>query len=253
MTPAQSRWLLLAVASTLGCTPNAAGMGTGSGANVGDGGESEGVDGADAGANDTGPGGSGGPSGSDDDGAGSDGAPDNDTAGAECNGEVFELMWAADAAVEPPMQLDVASAAEGQPSVAKSEIAEAGQITFEVEIPCAGDYGIYGLLWDVYPADLGGADSFHIGVGGAQEFVWRYGCQTVDEEYSLSWQALQRLEGEPCDVTPIVVEFPAPGTYAISLRNREEGSGPVAAGISALLVTSDLAADPYDAYEPYPQ
>ncbi len=229
---------------------------------VGEDADSDGVDDPAPGANDGAPsdepdstGGSGGA----DDGAGSDDGAGDGTQGdpaddLECPAEVFELLWVDQATVEPPMHLSEASTAQGKPAMASSEIEGAGTVRFEIEIPCAGDYRVFGLVWDVYPGvrDTEDADSFHVGVGGADEFVWRYGCQTGDEEYAMSWQSLQTLDGDACGSTALTVHFAAAGTYAISVRNIEAGSDPVVAGISALLVTSDLDADAYDAYEPYP-
>jgi len=225
-----------------------------SGGPSGDAGEDESGDAADSGSADDDSGD--GDDASDDGASGDDGDDDgagDDSGAAQCPAEVFELLWAEDASIEAPMVYGVASSAVGDPSVALSDIVGLGRVTFEVEIPCAGEYQVYGLVWDLNPGAWADpdADSFNVGLGGPDELIWRYGCQTSGLEHALSWQSLEQLDGQPCDVTSISVEFPEPGTYELSFRNREAGIGNAVAGIAALLIASDAGADPYAAYAPY--
>jgi hypothetical protein len=196
---------------------------------------------------------------SDDDGSGETGGDVDDDGGAAETGGVetcerggIDVLWATDAQLASPMMLVEASEAADAPHVAVSSEPEEGVITFALDLPCAGDYYVWGLVWDFMPGAWPNpdADSFYVDVGGP-EMVWRYGCQTALVAGGLSWQPLERLDGQPCATTPIVLQAPAAGTYGFALRNREAGYDSAVAGIAAIAVSSDPAADPYTAYSPY--
>jgi hypothetical protein len=214
---------------------------------------------------------------------GDDSAPDPDTSGAEvgesgadagsfegsgsgdtgssvdggaepmCPIDVLELHWAEDGALEPPMELAVASAASGSPKVAISAQSEVGAVSFELDVPCAGQYTVFGLVWDVFPGAWGDPDpdSFYVGTGGGPELVWRYGCQTVGEIAALSWQSLEQLTAQPCGAAPVVLDVAEPGPVTLRFRNREAGAGSEVAGIAAIVIASDPLADPHELYSPY--
>jgi hypothetical protein len=184
-----------------------------------------------------------------------DGGPgDGDDAGSsggssvQCPAELFTLVWIDDAQLESPMNLATVTGAATEPNIGVSTVADAGKATFSLTLPCAGEYFVWGLVWDYLPGPWldPDPDSFHVGTG-ADEFVWRYGCKTTE---AFSWQPLERLQSQPCTVQPIALVAPAPGTYALTLRNREAGVGSMVAGIAALAVSTDPDADPYLLYAP---
>jgi hypothetical protein len=189
----------------------------------------------------------------DESGSGTDGGepPPQDV----CPETFTDLLWAQDATIAAPMQLVPATQAEGQPVVAVSPTLEQGTVQFQLDLPCAGDYYLHGLMWDYSPGAWAVADpdSLYVSTGGPSEFVWRYGCQTGGASDALTWQSLEQLDAQPCSTTPIVLTAPSAGVYAFTLRNREAGQGgSVVAGIGAVVVTMDPALDPYDEYDPYP-
>jgi hypothetical protein len=186
---------------------------------------------------------------------GSDGAGDDEGESGgveECELGELDVLWAGDAELASPMTLVEATSANDSPTVAVSSEPEDGEIAFELDLPCAGDYYVWGLMWDFVPGAWPNpdADSFYVDVGGP-EFVWRYGCQTIGEGGGLSWQPLERLDDQPCATTPIVLQAPAAGTYMFKLRNREAGYESAVAGIAAIAIGTDPAADPYAVYSPY--
>lgn len=196
----------------------------------------------------------------DDDGGAADDGDAGETGGTgdgvdvdvDCVAGFVDLLWAADAELTTPMSLGEASEAIDAPLVALSAIADEGEVTFELDLPCAGDYYVFGLMWDHAAGAWADpdADSFYVDVAGP-EFVWRYGCQTAAAIGGLSWQPLERLDGQPCEATPIVLQATAPGVYPMTLRNREAGSGSAVAGVAAIVITTDPTLDPYGEYTPY--
>ncbi len=168
-----------------------------------------------------------------------------------CPVPVFELVWAAAGELIPPMTL-VETDAEGNPEVAYSTITDSGALKLTLDFACPGEYALWGLVWDYMPGAHGGADpdSFYFDVGG-DESTWRYGCQTADEESGLSWQRIAALSAQPCNASYVALQVAEAGPVELTLRNREAGSGSVVAGIAAVVVSSDLAADPSALYEPY--
>lgn len=227
-------------------------------------GEPESVDSAaDSGADETGPATDGATTGgvddddrSDSSGAGpsaDDGASPTDDSGGEvtCPTEYASIHWVDDAEVTAPANLVKVSGVEGEPNIAISTVSDAGKVTFSLSLPCAGEYYVWGLVWDYYPGAWSAPDpdSFHVGTGG-DEFVWHYGCQTFGLFDALTWQSLQRLDAQPCAVQAITLEAPAAGDYVLAFRNRESGSGSVVAGIAAIVISTDPSTDPYALYAP---
>ena len=191
--------------------------------------------------------------GDDDDDDDDDGEDDGSTdPQPNCDEPIDLLVWAEDADVAPPMTFGYASEADGEPAVAYSSVAEEGTVTFELDVPCAGTYNAYGLVWDALPGAWSDpdADSLYFDVEGS-EVVWRYGCQTLGLLNALSWQPLAALQAQPCAANGVVFEVEQPGTYTLSFRNREEGSESMVAAIAALALSTDPDFDPYSLYTPY--
>lgn len=190
-----------------------------------------------------------------------DGAPsstgrddDSSSGGIEepaCPQDMLALFWANEATVGAPMQL-VPTDANMAPEAAASVVAESGTVTFDVEFACPGEYTIWGLVWDYAPGAYGtdDPDSFYVGVGGPEQ-TWRYGCQTGEVASGLSWQPLLALQAQPCEAAPLVLDVAEAGSVQLQFRNREEGGGNAVAGIAAIVVASDGAADPTELYAPY--
>ncbi|MBC8070583.1 MAG: hypothetical protein IAG13_19785, partial [Deltaproteobacteria bacterium] len=220
------------------------GRGDSSGAHgdIGSTGEAVGSDGADAADPDNGE--------SSD--ASATGASGSEGGGAPaCPQEVLSLLWAADAELGAPMEL-VPTDANLDPEIAASVVEDSGTVSFAIDFACPGEYSVWGLVWDYAPGGYANddPDSFFVGVGGA-EYTWRYGCQTGEQESGLSWQSLAALQVQPCDADALVIDVAAAGTVEIEFRNREAGYGSQVAGIGAIVVSSDAAADPYELYAPY--
>lgn len=179
-------------------------------------------------------------------------AGEADDGGADLCPESFqEIYWMADGDVNAPMALVPTDGAD-QPEAAISEVENSGEVTVTIDLPCAGQYSVWGLVWDYDPGAWASPDpdSFYVDLGGG-ESLWRYGCQTTEAESGLSWQKLSSLAAQPCDLDYVVVEAPAAGAYEIRFRNREAGDGNRVAGIAAIAVSLDLEADPAALYEPY--
>ena len=191
----------------------------------------------------------------DGDGDGDSGDGDGDSGeseGADCDEPFAEIWWAEDADLEAPMELIPASSAQGEPMFAKSEQQDEGIVAFNVDVPCAGEYYAWGLVWDLAPGAYGVADpdSFYVDAGGP-EVTWRYGCQTGGLSRAVSWQRVQSLVEQPCDVEEVVVSLDAPGEHAVAFRNREPGYESGVAAIGAVVISNDPDFDPYELYEPY--
>ncbi|HET6582462.1 MAG TPA: hypothetical protein VFG69_03420 [Nannocystaceae bacterium] len=177
---------------------------------------------------------------------------DDDDAAPMCPVDVLEIVWADAAQVADPMQLLIAEDAMEDPEVAVSPVAEEGTVTFSLHFDCAGEYSVWGLVWDYNPGAYASSDpdSLYVGVGGPEP-TWRYGCQTGNEESGLSWQRLRSLDAQPCDTSPLALVIAGETDVELTFRNREAGASSEIAGIAAIVVASDPSTDPYDLYAPY--
>ncbi len=174
-------------------------------------------------------------------------------AGVTCPMEMTELLWVDQAELEDPMHLSSDPAAHGDPSVAVSSIPGKGVVTFSFDLPCPGEYHVWGLVWDYWPGAYAtnDPDSFDFGLGASDGYTWRYGCQTAGEASGLSWQPLAALTQQPCTTSRVVIEASEAGPVALAFRNREAGAGSVVAGIAAIVVSTDPDVNPYSLYAPY--
>ena len=180
------------------------------------------------------------------------GAMAEEDSGPQCPQDFTQIYWSEDAAVVAPMSLLIVQSAQGDPQLAASETEGQGTVTYTFEVPCAGEYSVWGLVWDrlLGPQGAMDPDSFYVGTGGP-EIVWRYGCQTGSESNSLSWQPLASLQQQPCNAVGAVLDIQQPGQVSLTFRNREGGSGgDVVAGIAAIVVSTDADHDPYTNYTP---
>jgi hypothetical protein len=168
-----------------------------------------------------------------------------------CPASFHEVYWMVDGDVSAPMTL-VPTDGHDQPEAAVSLVENDGEVTVTIDLPCAGEYTVWGLVWDYDPGAWASPDpdSLYVDFGGG-ESIWRYGCQTANSPSGLSWQKLSVLTAQPCDLDYLVVSAAAAGSYAIRFRNREAGEGSAVAGIAAIAVSLDPAADPGALYEPY--
>ncbi len=189
--------------------------------------------------------------GSTDDGAGEADA-DADDGADMCPVDVLDLHWAESAAIADPMVLLPAEGAMSDPEVAVSDVAEEGTATFPLHFDCGGQYYVWALVWDYYPGAYAteDPDSFYVGIGGPEP-TWRYGCQTGDVDSGLSWQKLEALTAQPCDVEPIMIDVVDGTDIELTFRNREEGWSSQVAGVAAIVISNDPDADPYSLYDPY--
>lgn len=157
--------------------------------------------------------------------------------------DTFEkhIELVADAVVIPPMVTTVSQVGEG--IVAYSTQAESGLVTFTFDVACPGQYAVWGRVLDAEPGvNNYDPDSFYPRLDLAPEVGWYYGCQTGGLSDGYHWLRVRAgIEGAPCqDGVPWTLDL-APGTHAITLRNREQmdGGGNVAA-VARILVTRDL-------------
>ncbi len=141
--------------------------------------------------------------------------------------------------VVPPMQIFG--------TVAYSEIAESGTISFTFAADCADEYAIWVQVYDGEPGPfdlLPGefADSYYVEVDGSgSEVNWDYGCDTVATPWS--WQAISTHGPDCSDDSMAVFDFAA-GQHTLEFRNAEAGDAtelpPTAAMLSSVIITNDL-------------
>lgn len=153
--------------------------------------------------------------------------------------DVQLLVLVEGSVVEPPMVTEESQLGEGV--IAYSPVAEAGTVEFTVDLPCAGEYTVWGRVHDELPGTLeGNPDSYYARVDGGPEITWVYGCQTTDAEPGWTWQRIQAASGPLCDESVDWVSPLGPGPHAIRLRNRESARGfTTSASVARILVTND--------------
>lgn len=130
---------------------------------------------------------------------------------------------------------------QGEGMIAFSEVAGQGTVSFPLDVPCDGQFAVWGRVFD----GEGGVnnndpDSYFVRADADPEIEWFYGCQSPASGYG--WYRVRSgMQGIDCDANvPWLVPLPT-GAHTITLRNREpkDGSGNVAA-IARILITSDL-------------
>lgn len=178
---------------------------------------------------------------------------ESSTSGEPCGFELPALLWAADATITAPMGLEVVPILPDMPLMARSYAADAGTVTFELELSCPTDLTVRALVWDhVEGAEPQNADSYYVTVDGlpVPEPVWAYGCQTMGlGPDTWSWQQLTQWTGVGCGSNPYAIMLDA-GLHELTFRNREAGGGIDAAAIVAIAVTDDPNFDPSSLYDP---
>lgn len=262
--------LLAAAAWITGCTGDDASGGTeagSSGSSTGDlsgvppttqspddGGDDDGMDSTSATSAAT-PTGTGGTSGSESDTADDDTSDSTGIAACDRPPELPLLLMAADAVVEKPMLAIASMTLPDETVYARSDVQDAGTVTFTFELECDHEVILQGLVWDRFAGfDPQNPDSFYISVDDEDpEGLFPYGCQTQGNEDSLwSWEPVVPLVDEVCGEIPGVYSLSA-GEHTVRLRNREGGFGDDFAGVAALVVTDDANLDPTTVFDPYPE
>lgn len=179
---------------------------------------------------------------------------ESSSTGEPCGLELPALLWVEAATITAPMGLEVVPILPDMPLMARSYAADAGTVTFEIELSCPTDLTVFGLVWDhVEGAEPQNADSYYVTIDGlpVTEPVWAYGCQTMGlGPDSWSWQQLTEWTGVGCNTNPYDIMLDA-GLHELTFRNREAGSGGIdAAAIVAIVVTDDPNFDPSALYDP---
>jgi hypothetical protein len=109
---------------------------------------------------------------------------------------------------------------------AYSEAANAGLVTFAIDVPCKGEYALWALVYDedTEPfVDGGNADSFLVRVDTESIFEWSYGCTTLYQVDPWSYERVQVASVLDCAAPePLVFELAA-GSHTIAFRNVEPG------------------------------
>lgn len=126
--------------------------------------------------------------------------------------------------LEHPMLAGLAPIPIG--AYAYSEDANAGLVTFEIDVPCNGEYALWALVYDedTEPfVDGGNADSFLVRVDDESIFEWSYGCTTLYQVDPWSYERVQIASVLDCAAPePLVFELAA-GPHTIAFRNVEPG------------------------------
>lgn len=163
-----------------------------------------------------------------------------------CTDQSFkQIVAVADAEVVAPMT--TMDSEEGL--VAYSELAEMGSVRFVVDLPCTGQYAVWGRVLDNMPSsNPDDPDSYYVAVDVGADLTWFYGCQTLNAPVAYRWQRVHLVDpGQTCmEIVPWTIDLSG-GPHAITLRNREpiNADGHVAR-IARLLITNDLAYVPTD-------
>lgn len=171
------------------------------------------------------------------------GEPPSDT-GEVCPVEEEVILWAEDATLVAPMQLEVADLPT-DPLYAFSEEAGVGQVHWRSTLMCSNTFYAWGLVRDQNPGPnrLGDPDSFYISLDGSPELLWEYGCAFEDGSPPWRWVPINPLDS--CDAGPMDLPLDA-GEHDLTLINAEDAVLMSTAGIVAVFISTDPGADPND-------
>jgi hypothetical protein len=146
------------------------------------------------------------------------------TGEADCGGSGVIVADLLPHSVTEPMRIGLAPDPIG--TYAYSPDAHAGTVAFDIDVPCTGDYALWGLVHDddTDPFDDGGnADSFHVRVDDGPILEWSYGCTTLFQLDAWSYERVQIAGVLDCAVPEDVVVRLDPGAHTVTFRNIEAG------------------------------
>ncbi len=162
--------------------------------------------------------------------------------GESCNGAAINvLLLAGDAVAVAPMMKLMSMMGEG--TIAASDVAEEGTITFTAQLPCGDSYAVWGRVVDTIPGvNEKDPDSFYMRADDGSERGWFYGCETTELPAGYSWRRLRAGSGEGmgCVIAEDWTLDLSAGTHTITLRNREATGMNGSAAVARLLVTNSL-------------
>lgn len=144
------------------------------------------------------------------------------------------------ALLEAPMQLAV-SPTEG--TYAYSEVADQGRVSFQFSVPCQAEFRAWARVYDPNVLALTDPDAFAVAFDGEANAEWWYGCQTIySGGIGATWAWVPLTENPLC----IAEDFRrtlSPGTHLLHLTNLEAGNHASAnvAAVARVVVTSDPA------------
>jgi len=164
-----------------------------------------------------------------------------ETTGPPACDEMFfkEVLLVADAVVTAPMEEIVSGKGEG--TVAFSKVAQAGTVEFTVDVPCDGEYAVWGRVQDSNPGLVDAdPDSYYVRVDGGGEGGWFYGCQTDGLMSGYHWLRVTTAAQPVCGGGVWSPQLAA-GSHTFRLRNREpEAFDFDVAAVARLLITNDM-------------
>jgi len=151
------------------------------------------------------------------------------------------ILLVENATVVAPMEKLMSG--KGENTIARSEVAEQGSVTFTIELPCDGPVAVWGRVQDTNPGLVNSdPDSYYVSVDGVDDTDagWYYGCQTEGKASGYHWLRVT-TSAEPACGGPEWTPDLGAGTHSFRLRNRE----PVAfdddiAAVARLLITNDM-------------
>ena len=128
-----------------------------------------------------------------------------------------------------------------------SMVANQGRATFSVNLPQAGRYYAWGLVWeDHVGGDRGDADSFFVYVDDGEEKLWHFGCGNERHPGPQvfghwRWQRMLVMPNadSDCELRDLAFRLSA-GEHRIVVRNREGADNSAqAARLARLVLTND--------------